>query len=130
MKLIIFIFAISVVSLLLTHECRAQNIFTTEPEMCKMLGDTTFGTAAEVTFLPGQKGKVHTHAAQFVYAITAGTLAVHYTDGETQTYDIKAGDSFFAPPERPHWTENTGKEPMKFILVEFNEHPYIEMKKR
>src|SRR5262245_9016619 len=121
MKLIrILIASTLVLFICAVNEGKAQNFFKTEPGMCKMLGDTTFGTAAEVTFLPGQKTKTHTHAAQFVYALTDGTLTVHHADGKTESIDLKAGMSFIAPAEGPHWTENPGKKALKFILVEFN----------
>lgn len=123
-----FLLAFAAFFLFTTATSYSQNFFKTEPDMCKMLGDTTFGTAAIVTFEPGQKTKTHTHAAQFVYAMTDGALKVHYADGRVMDFEMKAGDSFMAPPDGPHWTENTGKKAMKFILVEFNDNPYKEMK--
>jgi mannose-6-phosphate isomerase-like protein (cupin superfamily) len=77
--------------------------------------------------MPGQKSTVHTHSAQFIYALTDGSLKVHYNDGKVETFELKMGDSFVAPAEKAHWSENPGKKPLKFILVEFNDHPYKDM---
>jgi len=128
MKRVSILFAATLVCIVFTVQVgHTQNFFKGNPGLCKILGDTTFTTAAEVTFMPGQKSDVHTHAAQFVYALTDGALKVHYSDGKVETFELKMGDSFVAPAERPHWTENPGKKPLKFILVEFKDHPYKDM---
>jgi len=128
MKRVSILFAATLVCMVFAVQVgHAQNFFKGNAGMCKILGDTTFTTTAEVTFMPGQKSTVHTHAAQFVYALTDGALTVHYSDGKVETFELKMGDSFIAPAERPHWTENPGKKPVKFILVEYNDYPYKEM---
>jgi mannose-6-phosphate isomerase-like protein (cupin superfamily) len=38
--------------------------------------------------------------------------------------ELKAGDSGFGSPEKPHQTENIGNKTVKFLLVELKEHPY------
>ncbi len=92
--------------------------------MKNVLVDTTLLRAMIVTLEPGQKTDVHSHPANFLYALTDGKLIVHYTDSKDETYDLKAGDSGYGDPERPHQTENTGKKTVKFLLVELKEHPY------
>jgi quercetin dioxygenase-like cupin family protein len=47
-----------------------------------------------------------------------------------EEFALKQGDSFLAPPDKPHWTENKGMKPIKFLLVEFDEHPYTTKKKK
>ena len=113
-----------------THDTYAQDFFKTNPGMAKILGDTTYATAAEVTWEPGQKTTVHTHASQFIYALTDGMLKIHYSDGTTQDLELKEGMSLLAPPEKPHWTENVGKKTVKILVVEFDEHPYKDMMKK
>ena len=67
---------------------------------------------------------MHTHPAHFFYALTECHLIVHYTDGKEERYNMAPGDNgFFSDPERPHWTENIGDKPAKFLLVELAEHP-------
>ena len=94
------------------------------PSINKILADTTYIRAMEVTLAPGEKSDVHSHPAHFFYALTDGKLIVHYTDGKNETFDLKAGDSGFSVPERPHMTENGGETTVKFLLVELKEHPY------
>jgi mannose-6-phosphate isomerase-like protein (cupin superfamily) len=128
MKRVSILFAATLFCLVFTVQVgHTQNFFKNNPGLCKILGDTTFTTTAEVTFMPGQKSTVHTHAAQFIYALTDGALTVHFSDGKVEKFELKAGDSFVAPAERPHWSENLGKKPLKFILVEYNDHPYKDM---
>ena len=113
-----------------THDTPAQNFFKTNQPLVKMLGDTTFGTAAMITWKPGDKTTIHTHSAAFLYAMTDGKLQVNYSDGTKQMLEFKEGFSMFAPADKPHWTENVGKNTVKFLLVEFNEHPYKDMDKK
>jgi quercetin dioxygenase-like cupin family protein len=102
----------------------AQDWKNTNPKMNNVLVDTTLLRAMVVTVEPGEKSDVHTHTAHFFYALTDGKLLVNYTDGKVETYDLKAGDSGFSDPERPHTAENVGKQTLKFLLVELKEHPY------
>lgn len=107
----------------------AQDWKNINPQMNNTLVDTTLLRATVVTMEPGQKSDTHSHPAHFFYALTDGKLSVHYTDGKTETFDLKAGDSGFSIPERPHITENAGKKQVKFLIVELKEHPYKAAKK-
>ena len=102
----------------------AQDWKKADPQMNSILVDTTLVRAMVVTIGPGQKSDIHSHPANFFYALTEGKLVVHYTDGKDETYDLKAGDAGYGEPERPHVTENVGKKAVKFLLVELKEHPY------
>lgn len=102
----------------------AQDWGKTDPQMIKVLADTTLIRAVEVTLEPGAKSGEHTHPAHFFYMLTDGKVAVHFTSGEIEEFDLKAGDSGFFDPEAPHVTKNTGDKTLKFLLVELKEHPY------
>jgi quercetin dioxygenase-like cupin family protein len=108
----------------ITTRSTAQDWKKVNPNINKILTDTAYVRAMEVTLEPGQKSDMHTHPAHFFYALTEGKLTVHYADGKTEEYDLKPGDSGFSSPERPHITENTGDKTVKFLLVELKEHPY------
>ena len=108
----------------------AQDWMQKDSKSISLLADTTFVRAMQVTIMPGEKGSVHTHPAHFFYALTDGKIIVHYTDGKDEVYDLKAGDGGYSDPERPHWTENGGDTPIKFLLVELKEHPYRENLKK
>jgi mannose-6-phosphate isomerase-like protein (cupin superfamily) len=98
-------------------------------QMNRVLNDTTFVKATEITLQPGEKTDMHTHPAHFFYALTDGKLLVHYKDGKTQTYDLKQGMSGVSGPERWHTTENPGTTPVKFLIVELKDRPYKEKMK-
>ena len=106
----------------------AQDWKKANPKMNNILVDTTLVRAIVVTIQPKEKSDTHSHPANFFYALTDGKLVVHYTDGKNETYDLKAGDSGFSDPERPHITENVGDKTVKFLLIELKEHPYKSTK--
>ncbi|MES2240680.1 MAG: cupin domain-containing protein [Bacteroidota bacterium] len=80
--------------------------------------------ASEISLKPGEKTILHTHPAHFYYALTDGTIKVHYQDGKDEIFKMKAGESGVSEPERPHTTQNIGPKKLKFLVVELKEHPY------
>lgn len=102
----------------------AQDWKDLDAKTVKTLADTALVRASEVTIAPGEKGSVHTHPAHFFYALTDCKLIIHYTDGKEEKYDLHPGDNGYSNPERPHWTENVGDKPARFLIVELKEHPY------
>jgi quercetin dioxygenase-like cupin family protein len=102
----------------------AQNKNQTERVPMKMLADTLFLSATEITLAPGQKTEVHTHPAHFYYALTPCNLKAYYTDGKIESYEVPAGGNGYSGPEGPHYTENTGNKTARFLIVELKEHPY------
>ncbi len=123
-KLLLFFASISLMVIAFTVVTFAQDRGKTDPKMIKVLVDTTLIRAVEVTLAPGEKSNEHTHPAHFFYMLTDGKLKVHFTDGETEEFVLKAGESGFFDPEDPHVTENAGDKTLKFLLVELKEHPY------
>ncbi len=114
---------------LFSFNLNAQDWKNINPKMNNILVDTTLLRATVVSMEPGQKSDTHSHPAHFFYALTDGKLIIHYTDGKNETFDLKAGDSGFSIPERPHITENAGTKQVKFLIVELKEHPYKAPKK-
>lgn len=102
----------------------AQNWKDLDAKTVKTLAENKLVRSSEVTLMPGEKGSVHTHPAHFFYALTDCHLVVHYTDGKEEKYDMVPGDNGYSDSERPHWTENTGSKPARFLIVELKEHPY------
>lgn len=118
---------IAVVILLLfgfSENASAQDWMKVNPKMLQLLVDTTLIRAYVVTLAPGEKSGVHSHPAEFFYTLTDGKLMVHYSTADTVLYDLKAGDSGFSDPERPHWVHNVGKAALKWIELELKEYPY------
>jgi len=114
---------------LFSFNLNAQDWKNINPKMNNILVDTTLLRVTVVSMEPGQKSDTHSHPAHFFYALTDGKLIIHYTDGKNETFDLKAGDSGFSIPERPHITENAGTKQVKFLIVELKEHPYKAPKK-
>lgn len=126
MKHIFFIFAATFITqLMMPAYITAQDFINTDPSFNKVLVDTTYLTAVMTTFDPGKKTSTHTHAAFFAYVLEGGTLDVHYEDGKVEILELKAGDNLYSGPESPHWTINNGKKPIKILMVELKEHPYM-----
>jgi quercetin dioxygenase-like cupin family protein len=120
--------AVALLLVLVEGSAGAQDWKKANPKMNMILSDTTLVRAMVVTIQPHEKSDVHSHPAHFFYALTDLKLRVHYTDGKTETYDVKAGEGGFSDPERPHVTENAGSKPGKFLIVELKEHPYTASK--
>ena len=110
--------------------CCAQDWKNADAKTVKVLADTNYVRASEVTIMPKEKGEVHTHPAHFFYALTECHLVVHYVDGKEEKYDLSAGENGYSDPERPHRTENVGDKPAKFLLIELKEHPFKVTKKK
>ena len=102
----------------------AQDWAKVNPEMNNIVADTTLLRGTIAIIEPGMKSGTHSHSASFFYALTDGKIKVYYTDGQIEEMEIKAGDSGFADPEKPHQTENIGDKTVRFLLVELKEHPY------
>ena len=104
----------------------AQDWVKIDPAMNQVLTDTTLLRATIATLEPGIKSGMHTHPASFFYALTDCKLKVFYSDGQTEVYEMKAGDYGYGAPEKPHQTENAGDKTAKFLLIELKEHPYAK----
>lgn len=94
------------------------------PEMNNIIVDTTLMRVTIATIEPGKKSEVHVHPAHFFYALTDGKLKVYFTDGQSESFELKAGEYGYSNPEKPHQTENAGDKTVKFLLVELKEHPF------
>lgn len=107
--------------ILLSVSARSQDFMSTNPKMCKLIGDTLHSKMMLVTFAPGKTSMMHTHPAHMIYALTPGELKIVYADGRTEHVHIKAGQSMTFPPEPAHTSTNMGKMPMKMILLEISQ---------
>lgn len=102
----------------------SQNWEDVDPKMTNVIVDTTLVKATIATIEAGEKSSSHTHPAHFYYALTDGKIRVHYNDGTSAEFDLKAGDYGYSDPEKLHQTENIGTKTLKFLLVELKEYPY------
>jgi len=110
--------------LIFSADITAQDYKNINSKIDQILVDTTLVRAALITLEPGQKTNIHNHPAYFAYALTDGKLLVNYIDKTNETIELKAGESMFSLPERPHETKNISTKTIKFLIVELKEHAY------
>jgi quercetin dioxygenase-like cupin family protein len=115
---------LAAIFILISGSLMAQDWVKIDPAMNQILADTTLLRATVATIEPGKVSGLHTHWAFYFYALTDCRLKVYYEDGQTEVLELKAGDSGYGNPEKPHRTENMGDKTAKFLLVELKEHPY------
>ncbi len=75
---------------------------------------------------PGAVREPHTHpnANQLDYCISGrGRVGIVGPDNETHYLDLAPGDVSFVPQGFLHWIENTGTEPLSFLVVLSHEEP-------
>jgi quercetin dioxygenase-like cupin family protein len=96
----------------------AQDVVAVAPTHTRVLVENAQVRVIESTLPPGAKDPFHTHPAGWYYVTRPGTMKVVYADGRKETWAPKAGESGWLPGEAAHSSENVGREPMAFILVE------------
>jgi oxalate decarboxylase len=74
--------------------------------------------AALVEVQPGHLREIHWHpnADEWQYYISGqARMTVFAAQGIARTFDYLAGDAGYVPKSMPHYVENTGKEPLRFL---------------
>jgi beta-alanine degradation protein BauB len=104
--------------LLLAVRARAQDVLAVAPNHYRVLVDNAHVRVVENTLAPGEKDPLHTHPAGWYYITRPGTMKVVFADGRTETWAPKAGESGWSPAEGAHTSENVGRAPMSYVLVE------------
>ncbi len=97
---------------------RAQDLVQVAPAAARVLFEDDRVRVVEVVYKPGFETPVHTHPEYAAYALDAGKLRVKRADGQTETFDIKAGEAVHFQAEGPHSTVNLGKKPFRAIYTE------------
>lgn len=75
-------------------------------------------SAALVEVNPGHMREIHWHplADEWQYYIAGkGRMTVFAAQGNARTFDYQAGDVGYVPQSMPHYIENTGGEPLRFL---------------
>lgn len=96
----------------------AGDVMTVAPEHYKVLVDNEDVRVVKNTLAPGDKDALHTHAAGWFFVDQGGTMKVVTADGTESTWAPATGESGWLEAEGLHTSENIGKAPMSFILVE------------
>jgi oxalate decarboxylase len=74
--------------------------------------------AALVEVKPGHMREIHWHpnADEWQFYISGeGRMTVFAAEANARTFDYRAGDVGYVPKSMPHYVENTGSEPLRFL---------------
>lgn len=74
--------------------------------------------AALVDVKPGHLREIHWHpnADEWQYYVSGqARMTVFAAEGDARTFDYSAGDVGYVPKSMPHYVENTGSEPLRFL---------------
>ena len=97
---------------------RAQDIVKISPAHCKVKLDNAHVRVVECVLLPGEKDAQHTHPAGYYYVTQAGKMKVVYASGKTEMWEPQVGEASWIDGDPPHTSENVGKTPLAYTLVE------------
>ncbi len=96
----------------------AQDIAKVAPKNVKILKETSQVRVIQDTIAPGEKEALHSHPAGWYYVVSPGTLKSVFADGKVEMWEAKPGEGGWIDGEGPHTSENVGKTPVTYVLVE------------
>lgn len=102
----------------------AQDMAVTAGKNIKVLLDNDKVRVLELQMPPGGKTGMHSHGDNVVYFVTGGEATTANADGTTRTVQRKAGETLWSDPVT-HDTLNSGKTPVKTLIVELKNAPRI-----
>jgi oxalate decarboxylase len=85
--------------------------------------------AALVKVNPGHMREIHWHpnADEWQYYIAGkARMTVFAAQGNARTFDYQAGDVGYVPKSMPHYVENIGSEPLRFLEL-FNAPRFVDV---
>ena len=104
--------------LFILESTQAQDVMKVAASHYKVLVENAHVRVVENILGPGEKDPMHTHAAGWYYVTKPGTMKVTYATGKVETWEAKAGEAGWMESEPPHSSENIGKAPIGWVLVE------------
>ena len=85
----------------------------------KLIADTLGIRVLEANYNPGDSSALHSHPVNALYVIKGGTAEFTAKDGSKMTMELKTGMTGIGGYDL-HSVKNSGKTPMKVLLVEVN----------
>jgi oxalate decarboxylase len=85
--------------------------------------------AALVEVPPGHMREIHWHpiSDEWQYYLAGkGRMTVFGAQANSRTFDYRAGDVGYVPKSMPHYVENVGNEPLRFLEL-FNSPTYMDV---
>jgi quercetin dioxygenase-like cupin family protein len=83
-----------------------KDVLSVVPKTVKILYENDMFRVMEMKFKKGQKLEMHSHPANFVYAVTPLKFKSISRDGKASVVRMKKGDSNFSPEGSEHAVEN------------------------
>jgi len=83
-----------------------KDVLSAAPKSVKMLYENDTFRVLETKFKKGQKLEMHSHPANFVYAVTSMKFKSVSRDGKTSIVKMKKGESNFSSEGSEHAIEN------------------------
>jgi quercetin dioxygenase-like cupin family protein len=83
-----------------------KDVVSTAPKAVKVLYENDSFRVLEMKFKKGQKLEMHSHPANFVYAVTPMKFKSISRDGKTSVVRMKKGESNFSSRGSEHAVEN------------------------
>ena len=84
----------------------AKDVVSAAPKSAKVLYENETFRVLELKFKKGQKLEMHSHPANFVYAVTSMKFKSTSPDGKKSAVKMKKGDSSFSSEGMEHAVEN------------------------
>jgi quercetin dioxygenase-like cupin family protein len=98
----------------------AQDMAVTAGKNVKVLLDNEKVRVLELQMAPGEKTGMHSHGDNIVYYVTGGDAVQTMADGTTKERHTNAGEVMWSGPVT-HDAQNTGKTPVKVVVIELKE---------
>jgi quercetin dioxygenase-like cupin family protein len=95
----------------------ATDAVSVAPNLYKVMADSLGIRILETTYKPGDSSAMHSHPDNAIYVVQGGKATFTTKDGKSMVNDLKTGMTAVRPAES-HSVKNTGKTPLKVILVE------------
>jgi quercetin dioxygenase-like cupin family protein len=117
MKQLLSMFAVLFAVIVLSVSSFAQDAEKVDPKHYKVEFENDQVKVLRITYGPGEKSKMHSHAEGVVVFLSDGKGKFTMPDGKTQEESFKSGVVIWTDATT-HKPENTGDEPFELIQIE------------
>jgi quercetin dioxygenase-like cupin family protein len=117
MKQLLSIFTVLFAVILLSGSSFAQDAAKLDPKHYKVEFENDQVKVLRITYGPGEKSVMHSHAEGVVVFLSDGKGKFTYPDGKTEEMNFKPGLVIWTPATT-HQPENTGDKPFEVIQIE------------
>jgi len=117
MKQLLSIFAVLFAVIILSGFSFAQDAEKVDPKHYKVEFENDQVKVLRITYGPGEKSKMHSHAEGVVVFLSDGKGKFTLPDGKTQEMDFESGKVIWTDATT-HQPENTGDKPFEIIQIE------------